>query len=101
MDEKEKLTPSKHKDQIEKYTQVFPCYEEYANVLKQVLEKACKISFPDAFVQSRPKSISSFAEKAARKFDKYPDAINQMTDLCGARVIVQTMEQVEAVKKFF
>jgi len=46
----------------------------------------------------RPRS--SFAEKAVRKFDKYPDAVNQMTDLCGARVIIQTIDQVLAVRKF-
>jgi ppGpp synthetase/RelA/SpoT-type nucleotidyltranferase len=100
MDKKDKLTSAEHKDQIDKYTGVFSCYENYANVLNRVLEKACKTSFPDAFVQSRPKSISSFAEKAARRYDKYPNAVNQMTDLCGARVIVQTIEQVEAVKQF-
>ena len=44
--------------------------------------------------------MSSFAEKAARKFDKYPDAVHQMTDLCGGRVIVQTVEQVKAVRSF-
>jgi ppGpp synthetase/RelA/SpoT-type nucleotidyltranferase len=98
--EKKKPTPSEHKEQIEKYIRVFSCYEKCANVLKRVLENACKPFFPDAFVQSRPKSISSFAEKAVRKYKKYPDAVNQMTDLCGARVIVQTTEQVEAVKLF-
>ena len=100
MAEKEKLTSEKHKDQIERYRPEQSCYETYAKVLKRVFENACKTSFPEAFVQSRPKSISSFSEKAARKFDKYSDAVNQMTDLCGARVIVQTLEQVEAVKLF-
>lgn len=95
-----RITPAQHRDQIEKYCKELPHYATYADVLRRVLERACKTAFPDAFVQSRPKSVSSFAEKAARKFAKYPDAVNQMTDLCGARVIVQTTEQVEAVKQF-
>ena len=100
MAEKEELTPSKHKKQIKAYRKVFDSYKTYAGVLKRILENACKVSFPDAFIQSRPKSISSFAEKAVRRFDKYPDAVNHMTDLCGARVIVQTTEQVKAVRQF-
>jgi ppGpp synthetase/RelA/SpoT-type nucleotidyltranferase len=70
-------------------------YATYADTLRRVLEHACQVSFPEALVQARTKTISSFAEKAARKFDRYPDAVNQMTDLCGARVIVQAEIEVE------
>ena len=94
------ITRKQHQDQILRYRGQLARYTTYAKVLKRVLENACKTTFPEAFVQSRPKSVSSFAEKVARKFGKYPDAVNQMTDLCGARVIVQTIEQVEAVKRF-
>jgi ppGpp synthetase/RelA/SpoT-type nucleotidyltranferase len=95
-----KLTAEAHRQQIEAYVAVRPCYVTYADALKRVLEKACAVSFPEAFVQARAKAVSSFAEKVARKFEKYPDAVNQMTDLCGARVIVQTAEQVRAVRAF-
>jgi ppGpp synthetase/RelA/SpoT-type nucleotidyltranferase len=100
MPDKPALTPEIHKDQIEAYTKIRPKYVTYADALKRVLENACQVSFPDALVQARAKTVSSFAEKAARRFDKYPDAVNQMTDLCGARVIVQTAEQVRAVRSF-
>jgi len=100
MSGKRQLTPEEHLRQIEAYTAVFENYRTYAAAIKRVLENACRTSFPEAFVQSRPKSRSSFAEKVARKFDKYPDAVNQMTDLCGGRVIVQTIEQVKAVRQF-
>ena len=100
MDEKEHLTPDKHKEQIEAYSAVRAHYVTYAKTLERVLGEACRISFPEAFIQSRAKAVSSFAEKAARKHDRYPDAVNQMTDLCGARVIVQTTEQVKAVRRF-
>jgi ppGpp synthetase/RelA/SpoT-type nucleotidyltranferase len=100
MPDKPVLTPEIHRKQIEAYTKVRPAYVTYADSLRRVLEQACRVSFPEAFVQARAKAVSSFAEKAARKFEKYPDAVNQMTDLCGARVIVQTAEQVRAVRSF-
>lgn len=75
-------------------------YDLYARVLKRTLERACGAQLPEAFVQARPKSVDSFAEKCVRKFSKYPDAVNQMDDLCGARVIVQTLDQVAAVRAF-
>ncbi len=80
------LDLQKHKDQIEAYSKERPDYVIYADVLRRVLEAACKTAFPEVLVQARAKSIASFAEKVARKFDKYPDAVHQMTDLCGARV---------------
>jgi ppGpp synthetase/RelA/SpoT-type nucleotidyltranferase len=100
MPDKPVLTAETHKEQIETYTQVRSKYATYADALRRVLERACQVSFPEALIQARAKTVSSFAEKAARKFDKYPDAVNQMTDLCGARVIVQTSEQVRAVRSF-
>jgi len=100
MNQTQRITPEQHRDQIEKYTQEHPAYETYAAVLKRVLERGCAVAFPEALVQSRAKAISSFAEKCARKFAKYPDPVNQMTDLCGARVIVQALEQVRAVRQF-
>jgi ppGpp synthetase/RelA/SpoT-type nucleotidyltranferase len=95
-----KLTPELHKQQIEAYTKQYPDYTTYAAALRRVLERACAASLPEAFVQARAKSIPSFAEKCARRFDTYPDAVNQFTDLCGARLLVQTLEQVEAAKGF-
>jgi ppGpp synthetase/RelA/SpoT-type nucleotidyltranferase len=97
---KAQLTPEIHKQQIEALTNARPQYVTYADALKRVLERACQVSFPEALIQARAKTVSSFAEKAARKFDKYPDAVHQMTDLCGGRVIVQTVEQVKAVRSF-
>ena len=94
------LTPETHKQQIDAYIGVRANYETYGAAFKRVLEDACRVSIPEAFVQARAKTVSSFAEKVARKFDRYPDAVNQMTDLCGARVIVQTAEQVRAVRGF-
>lgn len=86
--------------QVEDYTALQPDYAQYAKALKRVLENACKDAFPEAFVQARAKTVTSFAEKCVRKHDRYPDAVNQMTDLCGGRVIVQTLAQVRDVRRF-
>src|SRR5690606_9197302 len=53
-----------------------------------------------AVVQARAKKISSFAEKAVRKAHKYADAVHRLTDLCGARVIVPTVQQRADAQRF-
>jgi len=100
MSDASKITPEQHRQQIETYRARFDRYRTYANVLKRVLETACTVAIPEASIQSRAKTLSSFAEKCARRFAKYPDAVNQFTDLCGARIVVQTLEQVAAVREF-
>jgi ppGpp synthetase/RelA/SpoT-type nucleotidyltranferase len=98
--EQGRISPDEHRKQIEAYRKESEFYEIYADVLKRVLENARAVAIPHALIQSREKTVSSFAEKCARRFHRYPDAVNQMTDLCGARVIVQTLEQVKAVRQF-
>ncbi len=97
----EMISREEHENQINRYSKERDVYVLYARVLQAVLENACKSSVPQALVQSRAKTVSSFAEKCVRKFGvKYIDPAKQFTDLCGARVIVQTLEQVQAVKNF-
>jgi ppGpp synthetase/RelA/SpoT-type nucleotidyltranferase len=88
------------REQVEKYEHVFPQYRLYAETLQKVLEKAAKRYAPLAIVQSRPKSIASFAEKSLRKRHKYQDPVNRITDLCGARIITHTPDEVNAVCEF-
>jgi ppGpp synthetase/RelA/SpoT-type nucleotidyltranferase len=86
--------------QVAKYTDVVPVYQELAAVLAQVLERAAESAVGHAIVQTRPKAIASFAEKALRKQDKYSDPVNQFTDLCGGRVITRTGPEVEAIGRY-
>lgn len=97
---REPLSPAEHRRQIEAYRAEFPHYQVYAAALERVLKEACRISLPLAIVQARPKSLSSFAEKAIRKREKYPDAARDITDLCAARVIVHTTDEANAVRRF-
>ncbi|MEW6366037.1 MAG: RyR domain-containing protein [Acidobacteriota bacterium] len=75
-------------------------YEGFARVLKAVLEQVARKLAPQAIVQTRPKSIASFADKIYRKRAGHKDPVNQFTDLCGGRVIVHTPEEVKAISKF-
>ena len=79
-----------HKDQIKKYSEEFPIYEKYTEVLRDILRQASKSFAPLAIVETRAKTLSSFAEKAVRKWPRIDDPVHLLTDLCGARVITQT-----------
>jgi len=87
-------------EQIEKYIRVRPRYEKYALVLKRVLEQAAKRYAPQAIVQARAKTVVSFAEKIQRPDKACPDPVNHFTDLCGARVITHTQDEVNVVCEF-
>ena len=98
--------PSQDQDwaraQIEAYRQVSPRYARAAQVLQLVLEQATQQLGAQAIIQTRPKTIPSFAEKAIRKkkAGRYSDPLTRMTDLCGARVITQTLDEVRSVAAF-
>ncbi len=86
--------------QIKEYKNRYKNYKLYAEVLEQVLKQIAKKYASLAIVQTRPKSIASFAEKCRRKKARYRDPVNQFTDLCGGRIIVHTAEEVKAVSNF-
>jgi ppGpp synthetase/RelA/SpoT-type nucleotidyltranferase len=88
--------------QIAAYRQVYPRYANTARVLQQVLEKASKQYAPLAIIQTRPKAIPSFTEKAIRKKKavRYSDPLARMTDLCGGRIITQTQAEVREISEF-
>jgi ppGpp synthetase/RelA/SpoT-type nucleotidyltranferase len=86
--------------QVAAYQAAFPDYRRYAQMLEEVLLRAASRIAPFAIVQSRPKSIASFAEKALRKREKYDDPLRQLTDLCGVRVIARTRSEVDALGAF-
>jgi ppGpp synthetase/RelA/SpoT-type nucleotidyltranferase len=92
------LTPEKHKAQVAAYSAVIGDYKIFASVLHRILENACRPVLPGALIQAREKSLSGFAEKVARKPHENP--VEEFTDLCAARVIVQTLGQVAAVCEF-
>lgn len=104
-----------HREQIDDFVIERKRYIAYASFLSDVLTLACEKYAPLAIVQTRAKTVASFAEKAIRKlppskrlntftneiqWKEYFDPVNQFTDLCGARVITQTQQEVDRVCHF-
>ncbi len=87
-------------EQVAAYKEAFPRYQRYADVLHDVLAAKAREIAPLAIIQTRPKSVASFAGKVIRKRSKYRDPVNQLTDLCGARVIARTETEVRAFCDF-
>jgi len=86
------------------YRHARPDYEQYADVLQLILESACRTYAPLAIVTARAKKVDGFIEKCYRKkcreTQRDPLGEQGFTDLCGARVIVHTTQQVEEVCEF-
>ncbi len=86
-----------HKEQIQAYEKDQPRYVLLKQTLEKVLSQIRKEWSPLAIVQTRAKTISSFAEKCLRKADKYDDPAHQLTDLCGGRIIAPTIGETETI----
>ena len=86
-----------YREQIENYLRVAPDYEELAKILDAIFTALADRYAPFAIVQTRPKSLSSFAEKIIRKRGEMSDPVNEFTDLCGGRVITHTQTEVTAI----
>jgi ppGpp synthetase/RelA/SpoT-type nucleotidyltranferase len=71
-------------------------YTVFCETVVSVLENMAKAACSSAIVQGRAKNLNSFTEKCVRKAFKYKDEnFKAMTDLCGTRVVLQTVGQVE------
>jgi len=81
--------------QVEILERIRPVYEVFAEILEVVLKRTVAEAGIDAIIQHRVKSKAAFAEKALRKWDVLPDPVNQMFDICGARVITNTIDEIE------
>jgi ppGpp synthetase/RelA/SpoT-type nucleotidyltranferase len=86
--------------QVKCYAAVEPHYLLYAETLQRVLEAVAKKYAPQAIVQTRSKSLTSFATKIVRKRETLDDPCHQLTDLCGGRVVTHTRDEVDAVCGF-
>ena len=84
-------------EQVAEYERLRPAYQDLADVVERELRGAVERLAPLAIVQVRVKSVASFAEKCLRKRARHPVPAHQLTDLCGARVIVQTLDELAAV----
>lgn len=93
------ISIEKQKYFIVEFEKIRPVYVEYAKLLDQILQKAADQFGYLALVQARAKTVVSFSNKIIMK-DKYLNPLTDMTDLCGARVIVHFQSQVAKVCQF-
>jgi ppGpp synthetase/RelA/SpoT-type nucleotidyltranferase len=109
-DSKEGFDFENHRLQaIEKYQKVRPLYEEYANVIRNILSEAFNAQHIKIHsIEARAKEIDSFGDKAATPSStdpnkpQYPNPLSDITDLAGIRAIVffpRTLEIVDSTIK--
>lgn len=94
------LSVEKYRADVAAYASEQPLYQTLARVLERVLKRAAEDLGLEAIVQVRAKELASFAEKTIRKQARYPDPLNMMTDLCGARVITESTNEIPLVCDF-
>lgn len=92
-------------EQLEKQVQLYldselDAYKAFEALLKAVLGYGAKKLTYNPTVGARVKGPASFAEKCIRKQGKYTTPVYELTDLCGARVVVNTLDEVERLCAF-
>ena len=84
---------------MDKYTEdylgVRPIYEKFRVKLEDLLSDLFnESSIEIASIEGRTKSIESFSEKIKRQDKNYKDPLNEITDLCGIRIITYYTEDI-------
>ncbi|SDW45051.1 ppGpp synthetase catalytic domain-containing protein (RelA/SpoT-type nucleotidyltranferase) [Pseudomonas syringae] len=83
-------------DNSEQYIARRPTYESLANSIKDLLSHIAKsIKIEVHTIEGRAKTVDSFLEKTTRSGKSYTNAIEEITDLCGLRVILYYQEDVQ------
>ena len=84
---------------IEEFKSKRPDYEDFAVLMQNILQKAIGELGLMGFAEARAKNLVSFSNKIILK-DKYRNPLADMTDLCGARIVVHFKSQVDKVCSF-
>ncbi len=91
---------AKYQAAVEAYAAVRDHYRILDAIVERVLKRATSELGVEAIIQVRAKALASFAEKTLRKQMHYTDPLSLMTDLCGARVITESTNDVAPVCAF-
>jgi ppGpp synthetase/RelA/SpoT-type nucleotidyltranferase len=70
-------------------------YKLYATWLDAVLNHAARRICETSIVQTRAKKVESFAGKCVRRWPEIQHPSREFTDLCGGRIILQLLSEVE------
>jgi ppGpp synthetase/RelA/SpoT-type nucleotidyltranferase len=85
------------KQQKNKFEEVRPNFEKFRVDLDGLVKKLCCQIQVNAQIDSRTKTVSSFESKINRPGKSYFDPLNELTDLVGVRVVVDTLAEVDQV----
>ena len=89
------------REQIAIYeTQERPHYIDFSRLLEALLHRAKQAFAPAAIVHARTKETASFAEKCLRRSKRPGRPVYELNDLCGARIIVHTTQQLPLISDF-
>lgn len=90
---------TKYSECIAQYKSQQPIYDQLAQYLQGRLKEMCSELEIYPIIMGRSKSLESFAGKICRKGKNYKNPLNELTDLCGVRVITHTLDQVDQLSK--
>lgn len=82
---------------IAEYSKRRPSYEVWTAKLAGLVGELLNLRSIHATVESRTKSLESFAAKSTRDGKHYNDPLADVTDLSGLRIVTRTTLDVEAV----
>jgi len=88
-----------YEKQINRYKELRPIYENYSKVIMTIIENLVQGCSSEFIIQNRVKTISSFANKLFNPNIKYRDPITEINDLCGVRIILPNVNELEAVNQ--
>ena len=86
--------------QVEIFTKNISHFRELKNVILGTLQDGTAALPGSPLIHGRVKQIDSFAEKCIRKCEKYSQPAWQLTDLCGVRVVVSSLDTIPAIRQF-
>jgi len=86
-----------YKQQINKFKELRPLYKKYCEILEEILSNVIKGRSSEYIIQGRVKKLSSFANKLFDPDKKYIDPFQEINDLCGIRIILPNINEMNAV----
>lgn len=82
---------------VQAYQEQRPTYEQFTAELSNLVEKLLNAEAIDYTIEHRTKEIGHFREKITRAGKNYIDPLEEITDLCGLRVILRRISDVAKV----
>lgn len=86
-------------DYVEVYKKIRPTYERFSERLSDlILTLLAESKIRIHAIEKRAKDVDSFQQKLQKPEKQYDDPLQQITDLCGIRIIVYYVDDLEFVK---